>query len=77
MVQKGDNLGGDEGERDHSSDRRDSGDLVDFRGLLQVDGTSEQMNKEELGGQVRVDDGSGKETGESDSACDFLDQRAC
>jgi hypothetical protein len=74
---KGDNLGDDEGERDHFDDRRDSGDQVDFGGLLQVDGASEQTEKEELDGQMRLDDGSGKETGESDSVCDLLDQRAC
>lgn len=77
LVEEGNDLGDDEGERDHSGDRRDPGNPVDLSGLLQVDGTAEQTDEEELDGQVRVDDGSGKETGESDSVCDLLDQRAC
>lgn len=43
--------------------------------LLKVDGTAEDADKSELGSEVRLNDGTGEDSGESEAVCDLLDER--
>jgi hypothetical protein len=52
LVEEGDDLGNDEGERDDERDAREPGDPVRLGRLLEVDRASQETDEDELDGEV-------------------------
>jgi hypothetical protein len=66
LIEEGDDLGNDKGESGHAEDKGEPDDPVGLGRVLEMVRSSEGSDEAKLGGEMDVDDGTGKKSGDGD-----------